>query len=205
MAPRTYTLRDRATSAEATRQRILAAARELYLERGVAKTTLKAIAERADVSRGTILHHFGDADRLLEAVALDVLASLELPDERILDGVEGDEARIRTFMGAVVRFFERSVQWWTVFESQMQRPELRVLEARYNDTIARLRAAAVGHLIGDDRLTNATVDALIHPATLGALIWVLQTSGLSLDEVVDVAGNLVVPIVMRAHAAPGKI
>ena len=108
-------------------------------------------------------------------------------------------------MGAVVRFFERSVKWWTVFESQMQRPELQALEAQYNERIARLRAAALGHLIGADRLTNATVDALIHPATLGALIWVLQSSGLSLDEVVEVAGNLVVPIVMRAQVAPGKV
>jgi AcrR family transcriptional regulator len=205
VAPRTYTLRDRATSSSATRQRILDAARDLYREQGVAATTLKAVAERADVSRGTILHHFEGADGLVEAVAIDLLAALELPDERILDGVEGDEARIRVFVDAVVRFFERSTVWWTVFESQMQRPELQALEAQYNATIGRLRAAAVGHLVGDDRMANATIDALIHPATLGALIWTLQGSGLSLDEVIAVVADLVVPIVARAQLAPGRI
>jgi len=46
---------------------------------------------------------------------------------------------------------------------------------------------------------------LIHPAMLGALIWVLKSEGLSLDEIVEVAGDLVVPIVVRAQVAPGTI
>ncbi|HKB28387.1 MAG TPA: TetR/AcrR family transcriptional regulator [Candidatus Limnocylindrales bacterium] len=205
MAPRTYTLRDRATSASATHQRILEAARGLYQERGVAATTLKAIAERADVSRGTILHHFGDADGLVQAVAVDVLASLELPDEQILDGVEGHEARIRAFVGAIVRFYERSTPWWTVFESQMQRPELQALETQYNVTIGRLQAAALGQVVGDDRMANGTANALIHPATLGALIWTLQSSGFSLDEVIDVAGNLMVTVLERRPKPSGMM
>ena len=56
MAPRSYVLGKRAESADATRARILEATVEIYRERGVPATTLKAVADRADVSRGTILH-----------------------------------------------------------------------------------------------------------------------------------------------------
>jgi AcrR family transcriptional regulator len=52
----------------ATRQRILAAAEELYLERGIAATTLSAVASRAGVSRPTVYKHVGDGDRLATVV-----------------------------------------------------------------------------------------------------------------------------------------
>ena len=93
MAPRRYTLGQRAQSAAATRDRIVDAAAALYQERGVNSTTLQAIADRADVSRGTILHHFGGSDGLLDAVAERVLLTLELPDEHITNRSMGSPAR----------------------------------------------------------------------------------------------------------------
>ena len=45
-------------------------------------TTLQAMAERADVARGTVLNHFGGADGLLEAVLDDVAEEVDYPDER---------------------------------------------------------------------------------------------------------------------------
>src|SRR5512141_1870526 len=103
MAPRSYTQGRRAESADATRGRILVAATDLYRERGVAATTMAAIAERADVARGTLLHHFGGADGILEAVALQLMVTLELPDERVLEGIEDRDARVRAYVEALVR------------------------------------------------------------------------------------------------------
>jgi AcrR family transcriptional regulator len=202
MAPRAYKLRNRASSASATRQRILDAARDLYLERGVGATSVKAVAERADVSRGTILHHFEGADGLVEAVARDVLGALELPDEGILAGVEDAERRVRLFVDAMVRLFERSTPWWMVFASEMHRPALQSQEAEYWAAIGDLQAAALGPLATGDRIANATVSAILHPTTLGALIWQLKASGMSVDEVIQVVGDLLVPMVERAHVAP---
>jgi len=205
VAPRTYTLGRRAESASATRQRIIDTAVELYRDRGIGGTTLTSVAEKSDVSRGTILHHFGSADGLIEAVAVAVMEALEAPDERILDGIDDPEERIRVFIAAMVRFFQRSTPWWRVFESEMHRPELQAREAEYWATLARIQAAALGPELTGDRLANATVSALIHPATLGALISTLETSGLSLEEVIEVVGDLVVPIARRTQVAPVNI
>src|SRR5438046_4728374 len=116
MAPRTYTQDKRAESARRTRKRILEATIELYSERGVAVTTLTAVAEKADVSRGTILHHFRSGDGLLGAVLDHVVENLDLPSERIFDGISGRDARIRAFVDAVILFNERSALWWKMFE-----------------------------------------------------------------------------------------
>jgi len=202
MAPRTYALRRRAETAATTRQRIVDAAAELYRDRGIAATSLQSVAQMADVSRGTILNHFGGADGLVDAVASHVLTELDLHDEAIFAGLGDRDARVRAFVAAMVAFFERSTPWWQVFASEMERPGLKEQETAYWETLERLQRAALGPAASSDRITMATVSGLLHPATMGALMWQLKTSGLAPDEVVAVLGDLVVGAVARAQDAP---
>jgi AcrR family transcriptional regulator len=202
MAPRTYRLGQRARTAAATRERIVEAAAALYQDHGVSSTTLQAIADRADVSRGTILHHFGGSAALVDAVAERVLATLELPDERIFDGAIGDEARLRRYVVAMIEFFQRSTGWWAVFVSEMERPELKAREAAYYEQMARLQSIALGPLAGD-REVSIVVGSLIHPGTMGGLIWVLQQAGLAPAAINDAIADVVVAYVDRARRALG--
>ncbi len=55
---------------EESRQRILDAAEELFLERGYEKTTLSAIGERCGISYGSIPWHFGNKAGLLYALVV---------------------------------------------------------------------------------------------------------------------------------------
>ncbi|GAB3994369.1 hypothetical protein GCM10029992_08530 [Glycomyces albus] len=50
------------------RSRIVAAAVELFAQRGFAATSLSEIADRVGTAKSTILHHFGSKEKLLEAV-----------------------------------------------------------------------------------------------------------------------------------------
>jgi len=202
VAPRAYRLGRRAKSAAATRDRIVDAAAELYQEQGVSSTTLQAIAERADVSRGTILHHFGGSAGLLVAVAERILVTLELPDERIFEGIDAsdDEARLRTYVVAMIEFFQRSTGWWAVFVSEMERPELKARETAYYEQIARLQAIALGPL-AERREVSIVVGSLIHPGTMGGLIWVMQQAGLAPAAINDAIADVVVAYVDRARRA----
>lgn len=196
MAPRTYTLGKRADSTEATRQRILGAAAALYGERGVAATTIHAVAERADVSRGTIVHHFDTGDGLLEAVLDRVVRMIDMPDERVLEGVTDPSERIRRFVGAMFEFYERSTSWWTVFGPEMQLPALQAREQAFWVAIGRFQAAALGRMAGD-RLVIAAVAGLVHPAMLGTM----RAAGASIDEVVGIVADAIVNLV--AQRPPG--
>jgi len=205
MAPRTYTQDRRADGSRQTRERVLEATLALYRERGVKDTTLKAVAEKADVSRGTILHHFGSGDGLLGAVLDRVVESLEWPSERIFDGVSGLDARIRAFVRAVVLFNERSESWWTMFEHEMQRPELQKREAYYWDLLARLQAMALGPKLAGDPLANAALLSVIHPATVGTFLWSFERAGVGKEEVRPILGDLAVDAVRRvADRGRGK-
>jgi AcrR family transcriptional regulator len=64
---RTYSMDLRAAAADATRERILAAAAGLFLERWYDDVTLVAIAERAGVSGQTVINHFGGKEPLAAA------------------------------------------------------------------------------------------------------------------------------------------
>ena len=70
---RSYRSPRRREQAEATRRLILRAALELFTERGFAETSIRAIAERADVSDQTIYKAFGDKVGLLYHAALEYI------------------------------------------------------------------------------------------------------------------------------------
>lgn len=197
MAPRTYVLGKRAETAEATRQRILDATLEIYREVGIPATTLKAVAERADVSRGSILHHFGSADGLLGAVLDVVLDSLDLPDPAVLEAIASRDDRIRSFVGEMVDFQERTAHLWPIFEAEMQRPELKQREATYWSWLGRLQAAALGPQLSTNPAANAALVSCIHPATVGTFLWAFEQAGLPRGDARPLLADLAVDAVRR--------
>jgi AcrR family transcriptional regulator len=200
MAPRSYTLGRRAETATATRRRILDAALELYSERGIDATTLTAIAERADVARGTVIHHFGTGDRLLGETLDELLERLEVPDERVLDGIIGQEARIRAFLDAMIAFQERSTPYWSVFQDEMDRPALQEREATYWAAFERLLAAALGPELAGDPRAGAVIVSLSHPATVGTFAWAFERAGSSREDARRMIADLAIDAVNRITA-----
>ena len=69
MKTRAYSMELRAAAAEATRERVLAAAREAFLEGWYDEVTIGGIAKDAGVSGQTVLNHFGDKESLLMTAA----------------------------------------------------------------------------------------------------------------------------------------
>ena len=59
-----YSMELRAAAAEATRERILTAAAEAFLEGWYDDVTIAAIAARAGVSGQTVINHFGSKEEL---------------------------------------------------------------------------------------------------------------------------------------------
>ena len=204
MAPRSYTLGRRAETSTATRQRILDAAIELYRDRGIDGTTLTAVAGEADVARGTVVHHFGSADGLLNEALDHLLERLEVPDERILDGVVGLDARIRAFVDAMIDFQERSTPWWEAFQGERQRPAVQHRELEYWAAFERLLATVLGPERGADPRAGAVIVALSHPATAGSFFWSFERAGGTREEARALIRDLAVEAVHRIGAANRK-
>ena len=68
-----------------TRERIVEAARELFLRQGYRRTTVRAVAARAEVDSALISYHFGSKQGLF-AEAMRVACSHTLDLAKVLDG-----------------------------------------------------------------------------------------------------------------------
>lgn len=72
---------------EATRQRLIAAARALFAERGYAGVATEQIVQAAGVTRGALYHQFRDKAALFAAVAETIQAEIA---QRITAGAQAD-------------------------------------------------------------------------------------------------------------------
>lgn len=62
---------------EQTRQQILEAAFELFAEEGFSKTSIAAVAKKAEVSKGLIYHYFDSKENILEALFDQLMGMIE--------------------------------------------------------------------------------------------------------------------------------
>lgn len=83
MSPRAYQVgKRRQLATEATRSRIIAAARDLLADPRASVFTIDAVAERADVARMTVYYQFKSKGKLLEALFDDFGARANMKDLR---------------------------------------------------------------------------------------------------------------------------
>ena len=103
MSPRKYDLGKRAEAAEATRRRIVEATFDLHAEKGVADTTFKDIAERADVSLATVYRYFPAYDDVVQACGALHVERDPLPDPAAVAGADDPVAAL---VDAVYAFYD---------------------------------------------------------------------------------------------------
>jgi AcrR family transcriptional regulator len=65
------------SAAEDTRRRILAAAAELFVERGYAGTSIRDISERLGMTKGSLYYHFTAKEEVLVALLAPLLEAVE--------------------------------------------------------------------------------------------------------------------------------
>lgn len=109
---RPYKQRARAESKSETRRRIVESAVALHLERGPARTSVNAIAERAGVNRVTVYRHFPDARSLLEACSAHAHRMNPPPDLDAWRRVEDPRERVEAALPQLYDYFRRTEAGW---------------------------------------------------------------------------------------------
>lgn len=150
----------------ATREHLIAAARELLSSGGIDAVTLRAVSARAMVSRTAPYRHFADKEDLLAALAAAELT--RLGDELAAAAASEDDplARLQAMGVAYVEFaFANPQQYQLMFGPHVRgraHPELT----------DQAGSATFGHLVravGDAQRAGRLRDG--DPAALAALIW----------------------------------
>ena len=107
-SPRPYTKTRRAELEQQTRERITEAAVELHGSLGPARTTISAIAQRADVQRATVYRHFPDEDSLFAACSAHWRAQHEPPDLAAWVAIRDPAARLAVALAELYAWYART-------------------------------------------------------------------------------------------------
>lgn len=177
-----------------SRQAILSAAQALFAERGYERTSIRAVADRAEVDPALVMQHFGSKDGLFASAAQG-----SVPVEGLIGA--GREELTHALVHHVV----------DAFEDPEQRPAIEALMR------SSLTHPAAGHVMRDDVMADAQAavaetiggtDAALRAALLNATMlgvaigrYLLQVPALAAADVEDLE-RILTPS-LEALAGPG--
>ena len=141
---RKYEKRRRADLEKQTRQGIVEALVELHGSIGPARTTVRAVAERAGVQRATVYSHFPDEPSMFAACSSHWAQQNPLPDPAAWSAIKESGPRIRTALGELYAFYAGNEQMLAnVFRDQSLVENLRPAMQMFVDYMtAAVRAVA---------------------------------------------------------------
>jgi TetR/AcrR family acrAB operon transcriptional repressor len=107
--------------AELTRKRIINAAREVFLTRGVSRSTLEHIATQAEVTRGAVYWHFKNKTEIFHAIREQVLLPLidRMDDSLTLEGHEDPLTQIEYSLCQTIDDLNENIEMRQTYEIMM--------------------------------------------------------------------------------------
>jgi AcrR family transcriptional regulator len=183
---------------EPGREKVLAAAIELFGERGYHATSIADIGERAGISKSVLYHYFGSKAGLYESIA-------QAEGQALLEHVaaavpsDPDAPRLRAGVDAFLAFLaERPAVWRLLVRDPPADPELVALHER----VVREREEALGHLLASPskRTRKAIHVALVATAIRAFAAWWYEHREVPREEVVDAVMDVAAAAARRIGA-----
>jgi TetR/AcrR family acrAB operon transcriptional repressor len=177
--------------AELTRQQIIDAAREVFLARGVSRTTMEHIATQAGVTRGAVYWHFSNKTELFQAMREQVFLPLidRMDDTLLVEGTQDPLTCIENFLCGSIQTLNENITTRQTYEIMMTKCEYVeefaiVLQQMLsncsiiNEKVRQVyeHAKALGQLHPSHDPTQLAIDT--HLFFIGLLnMWVKDTEG----------------------------
>jgi AcrR family transcriptional regulator len=183
-----------------SRQRLLQAARALFIERGYHATRPQDIARAADLGHGTFYLHFADKQACFLAFAEEARAELAAYVRQRLAGVDGIEAQLRAVMTAILDYADAhpgvlKAAMTDVSVIASDQPASKPLVERWAEEWARgIRDGAQGGALYDDYDAEVAGHAIV-----GLIRGAAGCGRRSRDRLIDT----VVRFLVRALVPPG--
>lgn len=147
---------NRAAAAEETRRRILEATLELHTQRGILGTSWQDIAERADVSVGTVYRHFPTLAELVPACGELLMEQTQPPSPEDAPGVIGDSddpvVRLERAARHLFAFYERAGAHIDSDPRERELPEVQEWEEYLRTTVTAFVREALRDVRIDARM-----------------------------------------------------
>jgi AcrR family transcriptional regulator len=201
-------LRERQTRKQATRERVLAAARDLFEEVGYDATTIRAVALKAGVSVGSVFTSFAGKAELLSQVMQDRLGALYAELEQVAPHLRGPTVdRLRSIMAVHYGFETRRLRLFIVYigaSFQWETGQSVVPLGRNDRLKAMLREVLIRGVERGEVRKDADIEVFID-TILAAYMWnyrLAQQSGASAPEMIEAMDRQIGLLFDGVTAAP---
>ncbi len=155
--------------AEITRQRIINAAREVFLAKGVSRTSLEQIATHAGVTRGAVYWHFANKTDLFHAMREQVfLPLIDRMDDTLLLNLDKESSPNKDPLTRIESFLQGTVQVLNEHIETRQTYEVMMTKCEYVDEFATVLQQILNNCSGmveklEQVYQKAADKALINP------------------------------------------
>ena len=191
MATRKYEKKRRAEQESETRRRIVEAVFALHGEIGPARTTIKAIAERAGVERLTVYRHFGDEGAIFAACDAHFRSETPPPDPAACADIVDPAERLRAALVAFYGFYRRGESMIANAERDaVGLPALAVLMAPRDAILAAVREDLLAAWAIGDRARTRLAAAIAHALRFDTWRSLARVEGLEDAEAAELMVDL---------------
>ena len=198
MAARKYEKKRRAEQESETRRRIVEAVFALHGEIGPARTTIKAIAQRAGVERLTVYRHFADEGAIFAACDAHFRSETPPPDPAAWANIVDPAERLRAALVAFYGFYRRGENMIANAERDaVGLPALAVLMAPRDAILAAVREDLLAAWAVGDRARTRLAAAIAHALRFDTWRSLARVEGLEDAE----AAELMVDLARAAAAS----
>ncbi|HSH87950.1 MAG TPA: TetR family transcriptional regulator [Methylophilus sp.] len=166
-----------------TRQRIINSAREVFLQKGVSRTSLEHIASDAGVTRGAVYWHFANKAELFHAMREEVyLPLIDRMDDTLL-GSDGNQDPL----GRIRKHLEDTIQMLNEDQTARETYEVMMTKCEYVDEFADVLKSILSNCSG---LIHKIEQAYAKAQELGQVGTQLTAAELALDTHLFFSGLL---------------
>ena len=191
MATRKYEKKRRAEQESETRRRIVEAVFALHGEIGPARTTIKAIAQRAGVERLTVYRHFADDGAIFAACAAHFRSETPPPDPAAWADIVDPAERLRAALVAFYGFYRRGENMIANAERDaVGLPALAVVMAPRDAMLAGVREDLLAAWAVGDRARTRLAAAIAHALRFDTWRSLARVEGLEDAEAAELMVDL---------------
>jgi AcrR family transcriptional regulator len=175
------------------RESILSTAADLFFEKGY-RTTMEEIAERAELSKGTLYIYFSSKDELYISVIMEGFRILEERMTKAVAKAKGAEERVRTIYYSFIDHCLENREYFRITQYFLTEDARKNTSDDLVETINRSTAALLEHGIKviQEGIDEGSFKKTLDPNALALITWRMATGILDLavleDEISGGAG-----------------
>jgi AcrR family transcriptional regulator len=159
---------------ERRRQQIIVAAKRVFSQKGLSKTTIEDIAKESELSPGTLYLYFKNKEELYASLSLRILQFLSIRVAQVIQDHEGPSEKLDRLIEAMYEVYEFDPMIIINMFHLQSSETLKNLSPELLTEIKTLSKKALGHMAGifeEGIQQGVFIDR--HPTALADIFWSL--------------------------------